>query len=455
MSARILVVDDIEQNRRVLRARLEASYHRVIEAENGVEAIDIAERKRPDIILLDVMMPGIDGYETCRRLKALTATAHIPVVMVTALSDAENRIKGLDAGAEDFITKPVNELALNSRIDALSRYNAVAAELRQRQASGEAVGAFDAQETIELGRPIRVFVLDENQRRSARFASILRDAGNLVLTLNETSGMGELGKTGVDIIILSVSDQSFEPLKLCAHLHMSETTRAISIIAAAEGADEALAAKAMTLGASDMVLMPVDAQELIARVRTQARRTRYIEIMRRRVDRGLELSVIDQLTGLHNRRFMVSQLQKWMQRSTMGDKPVSIVALDIDHFKRVNDTWGHQAGDDVLKQIAGRLTEHVRPMDIVCRPGGEEFIVILPETPGDLACAAAERLRQAIAADPFEVESVPVALDITVSAGVATVSGRDETPATLMKRADTALYAAKSDGRNRVKSLAA
>ncbi|MEM7766577.1 MAG: PleD family two-component system response regulator [Pseudomonadota bacterium] len=455
MSTRILVVDDIEQNRRMLRARLEASYHDVIEAEAGVEAIEIAELERPSIILLDVMMPGIDGFETCRRLKSNPLTAHIPVVMVTALSDSEHRVQGLEAGAEDFLTKPIDEIALSSRIEALSRYNTVAEELRQRQASGAAVGAFDEQETIELGRPVRVFVLDELTRRANRTADILRSAGHTVVTLREADGMAALGETGVDIIVMPVSGQSFEPLKLCAHFRMSDRTRAISIIAAADEHDQDIAARAMKLGASDTVLMPIEPEELIARVRTQARRTRYIEIMRRRVDRGLELSVIDQLTGLYNRRYMVSQLQKWLQRSAMGGAPVSIVALDIDHFKQVNDTWGHQAGDGVLQDIATRLNAHVRPQDVVCRPGGEEFIIILPETAGDVACTAAERLRQAIAAEPFEVDAVPTTLDITVSAGVSTTSGRDDTPAALMKRADTALYSAKTEGRNRVKSLAA
>ena len=455
MSARILVVDDIDQNRRLLEARLQQGYHEVIHASSGQEAIEKAVRLRPNIILLDVMMPGLDGFETCRLLKADPVTAHIPIVMVTALSEVEDRIKGLEAGAEDFLTKPIDELALNSRIEALTRYNAVADELRQRQASGEAVGAFDEQETIELGRPVRVFIVDHDPRQAKRTATILRESGHQVVTLSEADGMSGLGQTGVDIIVLAVSGQPFDARKICAHFRMSENTRAISIILAVEPEDQEIAAEALKLGASDIVSVPINPQELIARVRTQSRRGRYIEIMRRRVDRGLELSVIDQLTGLHNRRFMVAHLQKMMQRATIGGTPVSLVALDIDHFKRVNDTWGHEAGDHVLQEIAGRLVEHVRPTDIVCRPGGEEFIVLLPDTPGDLACAAAERLRQAIAAEPFEVAEAPTTLDITVSAGVSTLEGPEDTPASLMRRADMALYAAKSDGRNRVKSQAA
>src|SRR5690606_27554203 len=125
------------------QAKLEAQYHSVLLASNGPQALDMAREHRPEIILLDVMMPGMDGYEVCRRLKADPATNHIPVVMVTALSEAEDRVRGLDAGAEDFLTKPVDDFLLNSRVNTLMRYNAVTSELRQREASGLKSGAMD------------------------------------------------------------------------------------------------------------------------------------------------------------------------------------------------------------------------------------------------------------------------------------------------------------------------
>lgn len=453
MSARILVADDIEANRRLLRAKLEAQLHMVFDAANGLEAYEVARREKPEIILLDVMMPVMDGYETCRRLKADPVTAHIPVVMVTALSDVEDRVRGLEAGAEDFITKPVDDFQLTSRIQALSRYNAVACELRLRQAQGVAAGALDENEATELNRPVRVLVMDQRNRHADRLARILRNAGHHVVTYGESQG-GTSIAGGIDLIVLSLSGQSFDPLKVCSHFRVSETTRPISIIVSADRDETRQAAQALAYGASDVIQMPVDPQELLARVRTQARRTRYIEIMRRRVDRGVELSVIDQLTGLYNRRYMMGQLHQWMGRAMRGDQPLSVIALDIDHFKKVNDTFGHAAGDDVLQQMAERLRANVRPIDIVCRPGGEEFIVILPETGGDRACQAAERIRQAVAEEPFQVTERR-SIDITLSAGVAMLAGLEDTPASLLGRADQALYAAKTEGRNRVCSRAA
>lgn len=455
MSARILVVDDIEANRRLLQAKLEAQYFTVIQAENGLQALEKAVSEKPDIILLDVMMPGMDGYEVCQRLKASESTCQIPVVMVTALSDPEDRIRGLDAGAEDFLTKPVDDFQLMSRVTALMRYSSVVNELRQRQASGLRAGLSDMTDSEDVDRPARIFVVDDNLRTATRMATMLRDGGHTATTLAEAGGMSNLAEEGVDILILSMSSNNFDALKLCAHFKMSESTRAITMILACDPHDTQRASKGLEIGASDVILAPFDKQELLARVRTQTRRFRYLEMLRQRVDRGLELSVIDQLTGLYNRRYMTSQMGQWMQRSVMGGKELSIMALDIDHFKVVNDTHGHDAGDEVLVELANRLRENLRPMDVICRPGGEEFLVIMPETPGDLACAAAERVRRAMVEEPFVISSHAEPIDVTISAGVSTISGPDDTMADFMKRADTALYSAKHGGRNRVESLAA
>jgi two-component system cell cycle response regulator len=455
MSARILVVDDIEANRRLLQAKLEAQYHSVLLASSGPQAIEIANAHDPEIILLDVMMPGMDGYEVCRRLKANPATSHIPVVMVTALSDAEDRVRGLDAGAEDFLTKPVDDFLLNSRVSTLMRYNAVTSELRKREASGLKTGAVEAALADEATVSARVFLIDDNPRSSSRIAGMLREQGHRVMTLLESGSMGDLAKERTDVLLISLLSTSFDPLKLCAHFKTSEVTRAVSILLICDPLERAKAVKGLEIGASDVIMAPIDKQELLARVRTQTRRTRYVEILRERVDRGLELSVIDQLTGLYNRRYMNNQLQQFMHRAVIGNKPLSVMMLDIDHFKHINDTYGHQAGDEVLQEIAERLRQNVRPMDVVCRPGGEEFLVILPDTSGDLACAAAERVRRAVAAGTFSVLGDSRQVSVTISAGVSSLNGVDDTMAELMGRADSALYQAKSAGRNRVESIAA
>lgn len=453
MSARILVVDDILANRRLLQAKLEGRYFEVLLAENGVDALRMAQEEQPDIILLDVMMPGMDGYEVCQRLKDNPATAFIPVVMITALSQHEHRLKGLSAGADDFVTKPFDDFGLMSRISALLRYNAVASELRQRESSGHEVGFEDESELEEMNRPSRVVVVDQDPRRSQRITDYLVSAGHQTGSLQDTGGNSS-GR-GIDLMILPLDQKGFDPLRLCAQFKMGQRTRAVAILIVCDDTNRDKAMKALELGASDIIHSPLDREELIARVNTQTRRTRYIEILRRRVDRGIELSIIDPLTGLYNRRYMKSQIAQFLNRSARGEAPVSVVAFDIDHFKTVNDTHGHDVGDTVLKEFAKRLQDCVRPGDIVCRQGGEEFLVIMPGTSGDLACTAAERMRRRVASEPFTVDAPALSLDITVSAGVATEETNGVSQDELLRRADEALYKAKNAGRNRVESVAA
>lgn len=454
MSARILVVDDNLANRRLLQAKLEARYFEVILAENGQQALDLAGEKLPDIVLLDVMMPGMDGYEVCERLKADPRTAFIPVVMVTALSQQEHRLKGLKSGADDFVTKPFDDFSLMTRINTLLRYNSVAGELRQRESSGATISGFESDvEAHEMERPARVVVVDQNERRAKRIKSYLLQAGHQTASLQDSAG--ELSGRGIDVMVLPLDQKGFDPLRLCAQFKMVERTRAVAILIVCDETNRDKAMKALELGASDVINAPIDREELLARVLTQTRRTRYIEILRRRVDRGIELSIIDPLTGLYNRRYMMSQLNQLLNRSAQGDSPLSIAAFDIDHFKAVNDTYGHDSGDVVLEEFARRLQENVRPMDIVCRQGGEEFLVIMPGTRGDMACYAAERIRRSVAGAPFKVADAGLSLDITVSAGVATEDGPGKTSEEMLKRADGALYKAKHAGRNRVESVAA
>jgi two-component system, cell cycle response regulator len=174
-----------------------------------------------------------------------------------------------------------------------------------------------------------------------------------------------------------------------------------------------------------------------------------MDALRARLDRSLELAITDQLTGLYNRRFINAQLGPLVQRAQCGGDPVSVMIVDLDHFKRINDAHGHDVGDAILREFAVRLASNVRPSDFACRFGGEEFVVIMPRTTGDVACLAAERLRRQICAAPFQASRLAGPLDVTISIGVATAEADDDFD-TLLKRADEGLYEAKRAGRNRV-----
>jgi two-component system, cell cycle response regulator len=454
MSARILVVDDIVPNVRLLEARLSAEYYDVYTANDGPSGIAKAQEVRPDIILLDVMMPGMDGFEVCRRLKADAATRHIPVVLVTALDGRRDRLQGLESGADDFLTKPIDDVALFARVRSLTRLKLVIDELRQREASGRRLGAIEGAAQRMTGGGGRVIILDDNPHQGRRmFEELSLEHRPVWETEPEKAILA--AKARADLLIVNAASSQFDGLRVAANLRCDEATRHLPVLAVVDPSDRYRAVKALEIGVNDVLPKPVDPEELVARVRTLIRQKRYTDFLRNNLDHSLELAVTDPLTGLHNRRFMTAQLGALVKRATQGGDPVAALMVDIDHFKRINDTFGHDIGDEVLREFAVRLATNVRAIDLACRFGGEEFVVVMPDTKLDDAHRIAERLRRHIAGSPFHLAGLDEPLTVTISVGVAATQGASDAPDALLKRADEAVYEAKAGGRNQVVAHAA
>jgi len=217
-----------------------------------------------------------------------------------------------------------------------------------------------------------------------------------------------------------------------------------------EEGDTARLVKGLEIGINDYVVRPIDRNELVARARTQIRRKRYSDRLRENFQLSVKLAVTDAVTGLYNRHYMATHLETLMRRAVHGGKPVSILMVDIDFFKVVNDTYGHGTGDEVLKTFAARLAGNIRGIDLASRYGGEEFVIIMPDTELALASSVADRLLEKIGTEPFVVPGIDKSLDITASIGVAMSADADDTCEALLERADAALYRAKNNGRNRV-----
>ena len=454
MSARILVVDDIEANVKLLEARLTAEYYEVLTASDGPTALALAASEKPDIVLLDVMMPGMDGFEVCRRLKDDPLTRHIPVVLVTALDGRSDRITGLEAGADGFLTKPIDDVMLFARVRSLTRLKQVLDELRAREASGRRIGVIAGAAARLGGTGGRVLVLDDNERQAQRLMTELAIEHRPVHETDpDKAHMTARGP--VDLIVVNATARGFDGLRFAANIRSDEATRHLPILAIVDPDERHRLVKALEIGVNDILTKPIDPQEMAARARSQIRRKRYTDFLRDNLDHSLELAVTDQLTGLHNRRYMEGQLGALVKRAAHGGDPVSALMIDIDHFKKINDNFGHDIGDEVLREFAIRVATNVRAIDLPCRYGGEEFTVIMPGARLADAERVAERIRLHVAGSPFRVAGGSELLTVTISVGVACTLGESDTPDALLKRADEAVYEAKAAGRNRVIARAA
>jgi two-component system cell cycle response regulator len=452
MTARVLVVDDVPANVKLMEARLSAEYFDVTTAYSGADALAICERAECDIVLLDVMMPDMDGFEVCEKLKSNPATHHIPVVMVTALDQPADRVRGLEAGADDFLTKPVTDVALISRVRSLARLKMVTDELRMRAVTSKEIGIQSAEReaVTETGRQGRVLIVDDRKSSFERMMKTLSSEHTVAAEADPNEALFHAAEGNYDLLIVSLGMQNFDGLRLCSQVRSLERTRSLPILAVAEADNNQRLVRGLEIGINDYLIRPIDKNEMLARVRTQIKKKRYTERLRDNVQMSIEMAITDALTGLFNRRYMETHLATLVEQAAARGKPIAVLVVDIDYFKTVNDSHGHDAGDDVLHEFALRIRKAIRNIDLACRYGGEEFVIVMPETDLAVATMVAERLRRRIASEPFTVQNGARALDITISIGIAALDGVGDNAAAILKRADTALYRAKRDGRNRV-----
>jgi two-component system cell cycle response regulator len=457
MTARVLVVDDVAANVKLLEARLSAEYFDVATAQSGTEALAACERAECDIVLLDVMMPDMDGFEVCRRLKTNPLTHHIPVVMVTALDQPSDRVAGLEAGADDFLTKPVSDVALIARVRSLSRLKMMTDELRMRAVTSKEMGieSPEREAVADTGRQGKLLIVDDRRSSYERIVTTLGSEHRIDVEADPTNALFRAAEGNYEALIVSLGLQGFDGLRLCSQLRSLERTRSLPILAIADSDDSSKLARGLEIGINDYLVRPIDKNELLARVRTQVRRKRYTERLRDNVQLSIEMAITDVLTGLYNRRYMESHLATLVEQGAARGKPLAVLVLDIDFFKAVNDTHGHDAGDEVLREFSVRMRKSIRGIDLACRYGGEEFVIVMPETDMAVATTVAERLRRRVALEPFPIEQGKRSVEVTISIGIAALEAAEDNAATILKRADQALYRAKRDGRNRVVADAA
>ena len=455
MSARILIVDDVAANRIVLQARLSAAFYDPILAGDGETCLAIAREERPDLVLLDLGLPDISGLEVLHKLRRDPSCRDIPVIALTASGSATERLAAFAAGADDVMDRPANERVLLARLRNLLRLKAEsdfpAPDGLAMAGLSEAPAAFEPQGTIALVAPQSA--LGEGLRDA--LAGQLRDR-LVVLSRREALAdltVGQGNDTLPEVFILQ--DDGRNPsgtLRLLSELKSHQATRhaAVCVVGPAGDGDEA--AMAFDLGADDAVGPGVTAEELALRTRGLLRRKRHSDRRRARMQDGLRLAMLDPLTGLYNRRFAAPQLSAIAARSREEGSQFAVMVMDLDRFKQVNDHYGHAAGDQVLVEVARRLTANLRETDVLARIGGEEFLAILPRSSMAVARRVAERLCEVMEDQPIRLTSGEE-LRVTVSIGVAVAGASGEASFAvegLVEQADLALLESKGAGRNQV-----
>lgn len=454
MSARILVVDDILPNVKLLEAKLKNEYYNVLCAYSGAEALEIIRTERPDLVLLDVMMPEMDGFEVCRIIKADPELEHIPVVMVTALTDSSDRVNGLTAGADDFLTKPLDDVALMARVKSLVRLKMAMDEWRARENTATSLGVIEESYSSNLPQdPANILVIEDQDFELKKLKDTIESEGHEVSTApNGIAALELIKQNSFDVIILSLDmdhGSDDDGLRFLSHLRSNDKTRSIPILMVSRE-DSTKIARGLEIGAHDYIVRPIDKNELKARLKTQIRRRRVQEKLKTNYETSLSMALTDTLTGLFNRRYLNVHMEKLLKQADDQRKPIAVLMFDIDHFKSVNDNYGHAVGDQVLKVFSNRIRDRLRSFDILARTGGEEFVAILVDVSVERACYIAERLRKSIAEDPFPADIEAGELSVTTSIGGLYVGKDVMSVEHAMECVDKVLYEAKETGRNRV-----
>ncbi|WP_425363271.1 PleD family two-component system response regulator [Candidatus Tisiphia endosymbiont of Hybos culiciformis] len=448
MTANVLVVDDIESNVKLLEAKLLGEYYTVFTADNGKDALNVLTINRIDIVLLDAMMPDMDGFETCRKIKSNISTMHIPVIMVTALSDTEDRIRGLEAGADEFLTKPIVDTALFARVRSLARMKAVIDELKLRNTTNAELGGsvIEIQDNFSDNK---ILLINDDIVQARNIHKMLLTLTPNIKIISDINELEEDTEYIPDLVIISCQLEQGDPLRIGMMLRSNAKFHDIVLILQAEEENRAIVIKGLELGINDYFIYPIDKNELLARIKTQLRRKHYQDKLRNDLELSVNLSIKDGLTGIFNRHYFDTHIKQMVKKAADSKRPLCLLMCDIDHFKQVNDTYGHQAGDIVLKTITNVMKNIFRVTDLIARYGGEEFAILLNDITIDEAMYVAERLRTTVESIDFKVKTQENPIKKTISIGV-TEYKIGETISDFIGRADQALYQGKEQGRNRV-----
>ncbi len=455
MAGRVLIANNSSTGRIVLKVNLSTASYDVLQATTGSELLEMAARERPELIILDSAFENDRAVDYCIDLKSGTETSTIPVLILATAYSAADRLAALNAGADDVLCTPISKPWLLACVRNVLRTSAIEHERRMRSMTAMELGFQDANAAFYRQGVVLAAGADGNQ--APDWQEPLRALSSCVVKLSSRDSiLDETSEEGLkpDLIVLPAPDiGSPEATNLVAELRSRAATRHAAIVMIVPTQEQSAAIAALDMGANEVITTATSDAETAFRLSRQLTRKLDSDHLRNMMENSMRMAVTDTLTGLFNRRYALPHLKRVAQNSDRTDTPFAVMVLDLDHFKRINDTYGHAAGDLVLKTIAQRLKSNIRAADLVARIGGEEFLVVLPDTDLATARSAAERLRMATSGQPIDIGNGHSPIRVTASIGVS-VWGRGHGDVVQVERmvdqADQALLGAKSTGRNQV-----
>ena len=447
--SKILIVDDEPLNVKLLAAMISSDQYDTVCAYSGEEALEIVTDLPPDLILLDIMMPGLNGYELTRILKSDPERRDIPIVLVTAFGGTEFEIKGLEAGADEFLNKPVNKTELLARTKSLLRLRQYKEQIKTRTCSMNSITCQNKDNEIvenEIDLP-SILIVEDNKIDAKLLQRYLQgEPYQIKFAKDGEEAISRAQQERIDVILLDLILPNKNGFEVCSYLKEMESTQNIQIVAITGLSDLDSKLKGIELGVDDYLIKPVNMHILRTRVKSLVKKKALLDNLCDRYEMAVNSAITDKLTGLYNRRYFDHFLDLEIKRSLRQKSHLALLMIDIDNFKKVNDTFGHLFGDKLLNKMGDLLKTETRDTDIVARYGGEEFAIVMSNTGLKEALQIAERIRQSIQAYSFDIKNCST----TVSIGIAMYPLDANSFNELIEKSDNSLYKAKHDGKNRV-----
>ena len=450
---RILIVDDDPKNVKLLSAYLHDEPYDILTAYSGEEALDLTRSEKPDLILLDIMMPGKDGFTVAKELKAERDTASIPIIMVTALSSTKDKIRGLEAGAEEFLSKPVNREEIRTRVASVLKLKQYRSQLniRKQTESSLRIEKVQGQKKLAQKGQSKVLIVDDDPNEQKMLLNYLKNEDfNVFTATNGEDALKTAMREEVDLIILDVLLPKMDGFMVCRRIKQSKETKNIQVVLITCLDDMDSRIKGIEIGADDFLVKPLESRELLARSRILIQKKNYIDQLHEHCEIAISSAILDGLTGLYNNSYLKQFLKLEIKRCARENHPLSLLMMDIDGFKTINDTFGHYKGDEVLRRVGKIIKSSIREIDLPARYGGDEFAIAFPYTHSEGAAHAAKRIQEKLIANMIHVEGEEMALSIDTSIGIASYPGSAESIAELINIADAMLYRARKNGKNRI-----